>query len=119
LLVLDFSVRPSELIPDTNLLVFTDSVFIIVKNKKKLIVYSFFQECHINKLLISRKKFCTDLWLHVDMAYAGSAFICPEFRHWFKGVERANSLAFNPSKWLMVHFDCTAMWVCIMTIGEN
>jgi len=28
LLVLDFSVRPTELIPDTDLLVFTDSVFI-------------------------------------------------------------------------------------------
>ncbi|CAL8131502.1 unnamed protein product [Orchesella dallaii] len=52
-----------------------------------------------------------NLWLHVDAAYAGSAFICPEFRGWMKGVENANSFAFNPSKWLMVHFDCTAMWV--------
>ena len=52
-----------------------------------------------------------ELWLHVDAAYAGSAFICPEFRHWLKGIEHANSIAFNPSKWLMVHFDCTAMWV--------
>lgn len=50
------------------------------------------------------------LWLHVDAAYAGSSFICPEFRKWLAGVEYANSLAFNPSKWLMVHFDCTAMW---------
>ncbi|XP_054723340.1 histidine decarboxylase-like isoform X2 [Uloborus diversus] len=51
------------------------------------------------------------LWLHVDAAYAGSAFICPEFRHWLDGIEHAESIAFNPSKWLMVHFDCTAMWV--------
>ncbi|XP_065168038.1 histidine decarboxylase isoform X2 [Atheta coriaria] len=51
------------------------------------------------------------LWLHVDAAYAGSAFICPEYRTWLKGIERADSIAFNPSKWLMVHFDCTAMWV--------
>ena len=50
------------------------------------------------------------MWLHVDAAYAGSAFICPEFRVWMKGIEFADSLAFNPSKWLMVHFDCTAMW---------
>ena len=56
---------------------------------------------------------CADenMWLHVDAAYAGSAFICPEFRHWLAGVEYADSFAFNPSKWLMVHFDCTAMWV--------
>ncbi|GFU62127.1 histidine decarboxylase [Nephila pilipes] len=52
-----------------------------------------------------------NLWLHVDAAYAGSAFICPEFRHWLDGIEYADSFAFNPSKWLMVHFDCTAMWV--------
>lgn len=52
-----------------------------------------------------------NLWLHVDAAYAGSAFICPEFRTWLKGIQYADSIAFNPSKWLMVHFDCTAMWV--------
>ncbi|KAL9913127.1 histidine decarboxylase [Glossina fuscipes fuscipes] len=52
-----------------------------------------------------------DLWLHVDAAYAGSAFICPEFRTWLKGIERADSFAFNPSKWLMIHFDATAMWI--------
>ncbi|CAH2056361.1 unnamed protein product, partial [Iphiclides podalirius] len=50
-------------------------------------------------------------WLHVDAAYAGSAFVCPEYRHWLEGVEMADSFAFNPSKWLMVNFDCTAMWV--------
>ncbi|XP_026824506.1 histidine decarboxylase [Ooceraea biroi] len=51
------------------------------------------------------------LWLHVDAAYAGSAFVCPEFRGWLQGIELTDSIAFNPSKWLMVHFDCTAMWV--------
>ncbi|XP_033209261.1 histidine decarboxylase isoform X2 [Belonocnema kinseyi] len=51
------------------------------------------------------------LWLHIDAAYAGSAFLCPEFRFWLEGIENAESFAFNPSKWLMVHFDCTAMWV--------
>lgn len=28
-----------------------------------------------------------DIWLHVDAAYAGSALICPEFRHLQRGVE--------------------------------
>ena len=27
------------------------------------------------------------MWLHVDAAYAGSAFVCPEFRHLMKGIE--------------------------------
>lgn len=29
-----------------------------------------------------------DLWLHIDAAYAGSSFVCPEFRHWMSGIER-------------------------------
>lgn len=52
-----------------------------------------------------------NIWIHVDAAYSGTAFICPEFRKWMDGIEYAHSFAFNPSKWLMVHFDCTAMWV--------
>ncbi|KAF7491328.1 Histidine decarboxylase [Sarcoptes scabiei] len=52
-----------------------------------------------------------NIWIHVDAAYAGSAFICPEYRVWMEGIEMAQTIAFNPSKWLMVHFDCTAMWV--------
>jgi histidine decarboxylase len=51
-----------------------------------------------------------NMWLHVDAAYAGTAFICPEFRHWLNGIQYVDSIAFNPSKWMMVHFDCTAMW---------
>uniref|UniRef100_A0A5F8GTJ3 Histidine decarboxylase n=1 Tax=Monodelphis domestica TaxID=13616 RepID=A0A5F8GTJ3_MONDO len=51
------------------------------------------------------------LWLHVDAAYAGTAFLCPEFREFLKGIEYADSFTFNPSKWMMVHFDCTGFWV--------
>ncbi|XP_004543597.3 histidine decarboxylase [Maylandia zebra] len=51
------------------------------------------------------------LWLHVDAAYAGSAYFCPELRWSMKGIEFAHSFVFNPSKWMMVHFDCTAFWV--------
>uniref|UniRef100_A0A667WQ28 Histidine decarboxylase n=1 Tax=Myripristis murdjan TaxID=586833 RepID=A0A667WQ28_9TELE len=51
------------------------------------------------------------LWLHVDAAYAGSAYFCPELRWSLEGIEYAHSFVFNPSKWMMVHFDCTAFWV--------
>ncbi|NWX82609.1 DCHS decarboxylase, partial [Nothoprocta pentlandii] len=51
------------------------------------------------------------LWLHIDAAYAGTAFVCPEFRLFLDGIEYADSFTFNPSKWMMVHFDCTAFWV--------
>ncbi|KAL7185641.1 hypothetical protein ACSBR2_027565 [Camellia fascicularis] len=36
------------------------------------------------------------VWLHVDVAYGGSACICPEFRHYLNGIERADSLSLSP-----------------------
>jgi aromatic-L-amino-acid/L-tryptophan decarboxylase len=52
-----------------------------------------------------------DIWLHVDAAYAGAAAILPELRHLFGGVELADSFVFNPHKWLLVNFDCSAYFV--------
>ncbi|GMS94624.1 hypothetical protein PENTCL1PPCAC_16799, partial [Pristionchus entomophagus] len=52
-----------------------------------------------------------DIWLHVDAAYAGSGFICPENRHLLTGIEHAMSFNTNPNKWMLVNFDCSAMWV--------
>jgi aromatic-L-amino-acid decarboxylase len=51
-------------------------------------------------------------WLHVDAAWAGAAAICPEFREALvAGADRADSWGFNPHKWLLVNFDCHALWV--------
>lgn len=50
------------------------------------------------------------VWLHIDAAYAGSSFICPEFRPLLDGVEYAQSFNFNPHKWMLVNFDCSALW---------
>ncbi|KAK4319953.1 hypothetical protein Pmani_009155 [Petrolisthes manimaculis] len=50
------------------------------------------------------------LWFHVDAAYAGSALVCEEFRYLMIGLELAQSFNFNPHKWLLVNFDCSAMW---------
>lgn len=52
-----------------------------------------------------------EIWLHVDAAYAGAAFACPEYRYLMNGVEMADSFNFNPHKWMLVNFDCSAMWV--------
>ncbi|GJN39706.1 hypothetical protein PR202_gb28841 [Eleusine coracana subsp. coracana] len=50
-------------------------------------------------------------WVHIDAAYAGSACICPEFRHHLNGVERVDSISLSPHKWLMTCLDCTCLWV--------
>ena len=49
-----------------------------------------------------------NLFTHIDAAWAGSAMICPEYRHLWQGVDRADSVVFNPHKWLGVQFDCCA-----------
>jgi aromatic-L-amino-acid decarboxylase len=51
------------------------------------------------------------LWLHVDAAMAGTAMALPECRCYFDGVERADSLVFNPHKWMGVGFDFSAYFV--------
>ncbi len=48
------------------------------------------------------------LYTHVDAAWAGAAMICPEFRELWGGVEAADSVVFNPHKWLGASFDCSA-----------
>ena len=50
-------------------------------------------------------------WVHVDAAWAGSAAVCPEHRSFLKGLENVDSYAFNPHKWLLTNFDCTAFYV--------
>ena len=51
------------------------------------------------------------LWLHVDAALAGTAMICPEYRWMWEGVERADSVVFNPHKWMGTGFDLSAYYV--------
>jgi glutamate/tyrosine decarboxylase-like PLP-dependent enzyme len=40
------------------------------------------------------------LWLHVDAAYGGLAILADDLRPLFDGIEQADSIAFDPHKWL-------------------
>lgn len=51
------------------------------------------------------------LWLHVDAALAGTAMVLPECRAHWAGIEAADSLVFNPHKWMGVGFDLSAYFV--------
>jgi len=55
---------------------------------------------------------CADagVWMHVDAAYAGSAWVCPELRWSQAGVDRADSLVVNAHKWLFTPMDCSLLW---------
>src|SRR6202034_4333714 len=51
------------------------------------------------------------MWVHVDAAMAGSALLLPEMRWLIDGVEGADSLSWNPHKWLGTVLDCSLLYV--------
>ena len=56
-----------------------------------------------------------DVWLHVDGAMSGIAALVPEHRWVNDGIDRADSYATNPHKWMGVNFDCTLFWIADRT----
>ncbi len=50
------------------------------------------------------------IWLHVDAAYGGAAGLLDSHRHLLAGCERADSLVFNPHKWLFTPVDCSLLY---------
>ncbi|MCP4490329.1 MAG: aspartate aminotransferase family protein [Gammaproteobacteria bacterium] len=51
------------------------------------------------------------VWLHIDAAMAGSAMLLPECRHLWDGVEDADSICWNPHKWMGTILDCSLFYV--------
>ena len=52
-----------------------------------------------------------DLWFHADGAYGAMARIVPELAPLFTGLERADSIAADPHKWLYVPYEAGATLV--------
>lgn len=51
------------------------------------------------------------VWVHADAAMAGAAMVLPEMRPLFAGIERADSISWNPHKWFGTILDCSLMYV--------
>jgi len=53
--------------------------------------------------------FCAehDLWLHVDGAYGAFGILDPNVSHLYTGLERADSVALDPHKWLATPIECS------------
>lgn len=47
-----------------------------------------------------------DLWFHVDGAYGGPGTLLPALAPLYRGLERADSLAIDPHKWMYVPVEC-------------
>lgn len=51
------------------------------------------------------------LWVHVDAAWAGAALLLEENQHLAQPLRHFDSFNFNPHKWMLTTFDCSALWV--------
>ena len=60
---------------------------------------------------IARVADAEGLYLHVDAAWAGNAMLCPELRPLWAGTERADSIVFNPYKWMGGQFEGSVHFV--------
>lgn len=52
-----------------------------------------------------------EIWVHVDAAYAGSALLLEENQPIATAFADFHSFNFNPHKWMLTTFDCSAVWV--------
>ncbi|KAJ4244814.1 hypothetical protein NW762_014393 [Fusarium torreyae] len=61
--------------------------------------------------LASRTGTRDEVWVHVDAAYAGAALVLDENKPIAAPFRHFHSFNFNPQKWLLTTFDCSALWV--------
>src|SRR5204862_1689775 len=52
-----------------------------------------------------------DCWFHVDAAYGGGLAFSDKHRWKLRGIDQADSITFDPHKWMFVPFSCGATLV--------
>ena len=57
---------------------------------------------------IARESRC---WYHVDAAYGGPLAFSPKYKDRLRGINQADSITFDPHKWMFVPFACGATLV--------
>src|SRR6185369_11974071 len=57
---------------------------------------------------VARENRC---WYHIDAAYGGPLAFSPKHKHMLNGIEQADSITFDPHKWMFVPFACGATLV--------
>ncbi|MEE9416908.1 MAG: pyridoxal-dependent decarboxylase [Acidimicrobiales bacterium] len=60
-----------------------------------------------------------NVFVHVDAAMAGTAMLLPECRHLWEGVEGADSISWNPHKWMGTILDTSLFYVRDVALLER
>lgn len=50
-----------------------------------------------------------DMWLHIDAAWGGGCLLSDKLRHKLAGIERANSVTWNPHKLMGCVLQCSTV----------
>jgi len=59
------------------------------------------------------------LWFHVDAAYGGAAVLCKRGKRALAQIHRADSIAFDPHKWLFQPYECAVLLVKDSAVLRN
>ncbi|CAH2054369.1 unnamed protein product, partial [Iphiclides podalirius] len=51
------------------------------------------------------------IWMHVDACWGGSLMLSPKYRNGLKGIERANSISWNPHKMVGAPLQCSVFLI--------